>query len=315
MKKSVHFSKESPKPVQHKFKSANKRSIESIKSIIEKAEKLLTEDIDQEEENLSKVKKKIVLDINLEKPPNPDPFPLTRISKKNYKDRYENQSSPQNKDPNYISPSRQCSSLKPSNRSSPAVKQQRTVVNQPIKNQNSNPSSQRKTLKKGKQENSGNVRYTSPRKSELSKYMPMYQVPDFIEEVGITGEVLQSYELNFDYHEAAPIKEENLGHGMKRIEYRNGDVSFVYKNGTRKTNHNGVIYSFFPNGDKLQEFPDGTTSYKYAENGAIEVEYKNGNKIIFFENGQVHHFTKDGKLRVTFPDVVIQIHDVKDTTH
>ena len=351
MNKKVHFKENSDIKTKrkHSYVSANKRSIDSIKAVIEKAEKLLSEDIDKEEEELSKVRKEIVLDIKLEPEPDPNPFPFTQISKQNYRENSKNSSSSLSTTRNSTNygPSRSVLSVRALHNDSIAHSTSRTSSRQSrndsysIKNSNqissspkqsslnksssklsnsnsksqniSSPTKANKTNKYSlqskqnynddnslEQQSNGHVTdFLSPRRKQIT---PFKEVPDYIDEVGVTGQIIKSYELNFDYSEAAPIKEEYLGHGLKRVEYRNGDVSFVYKNGSRRTNHNGVMYSFFPNGDKMQEFPDGTSSYKYAENGAIEVNYKNGNKIIFFVNGQVHHYTKDGRIRVTFPD-------------
>ena len=284
MKKNVHFTQSSNEnhKSKHHFKSANKKSIDSIKSIIEKAEQLLSEQIDEEEKELSQVKKKIVLDIKLEKQPDPNPYPLTKISKRNYQERFENQRESSQK--------KRVSRLK-------SQPNHLTQESQKVKQNESLPYSNEHVKEQ-----------ITMRTTSAATSNPFRNTPDYIDEVGVTGEIIKTYELDFDYCEAAPVQEEYLGHGMKRIVYRNGDVSFVYKNGSRKTNHNGVLYSFFANGDKMQEFPDGTTSYKYAENGAIEITYTNGDRVIFFVNGQVHHFTHDGRIRVTFPDGKSQVH-------
>lgn len=128
-----------------------------------------------------------------------------------------------------------------------------------------------------------------------------------IDEINVSGEVIKSYYLDFGFQPASKIKTETLTSGVKRVKHSNGDISHVYKDGTMKVNHNGIIYTFFSNGDKLQEFPDGTNSYKYSSNGAIEVLYKNNIRVIFFANGQIQHYTPDGKCHIVVPDTALPI--------
>jgi hypothetical protein len=89
---------------------------------------------------------------------------------------------------------------------------------------------------------------------------------------------------------------------VTKVFYANGDTKVVQRNGTAKLVHGDLAWTQFPNGDHLQEFPDGATAYQYATNGSIELRLPDGRSVIEFPDGQREHRDGKGGVTVVFAD-------------
>ncbi|EAY00445.1 hypothetical protein TVAG_084820 [Trichomonas vaginalis G3] len=248
----------------------NKRDhLSAILDYLDSAESKLDNEINEMEAKLSCVTKKVAFDIEYEPEIKPKEYPLTKISKQRNRSKFLSNSSIQNS-------------------------QTQSKLNQ--------KSAQKSSIQTSKLNSKSKYNSSIKSPSSIQQKPP---IKSQIDEINISGEVIKSYHLDFGFQPSSTVKVENLTSGVKRIFHKNGDVSNVYRDGTMKTSHKGIVYTFFSNGDKQQEFPDGTNSYKYAQNNAIEVNYRNGIRVIFFANGQIQHYTPDGKCEIIVPDSTI----------
>lgn len=109
-----------------------------------------------------------------------------------------------------------------------------------------------------------------------------------------------SYRIMFDYRPKLEERSQQIPNGPKKIFYQKGDVELVYRDGTSKLKHEGIAITSFNNGDILQEFPDGTTAYKYGSSQIIELRLTDGSSLIQFPNGQREKRDPDGNVKVSF---------------
>jgi hypothetical protein len=90
--------------------------------------------------------------------------------------------------------------------------------------------------------------------------------------------------------------------GVMKVFYTNGDTKVVRRSGTARLVHGDIAWTQFPNGDHLQEFPDGATAYQYAANRSFEFRLPDGRSVIEFRNGQREYRDGKGGVTVAFAD-------------
>jgi hypothetical protein len=64
----------------------------------------------------------------------------------------------------------------------------------------------------------------------------------------------------------------------------------------------GLRWTTFANGDKLLEFADGATEYRYAGSGTVEIRAADGRSAIEFPNRQRQFRARNGDICVELPD-------------
>lgn len=116
--------------------------------------------------------------------------------------------------------------------------------------------------------------------------------------------VLRSgYPIVFEYEPKEPVRHERIPHGPLRTLFKNGDIKYEFHEGTvRIKTTTGFTYTYYTNGDKQQEFPDGASAYRYNSNGSVEFRCVDKTLMYFFENGQIEEHFSNGQTRVRFPD-------------
>ena len=118
--------------------------------------------------------------------------------------------------------------------------------------------------------------------------------------------IKEEYGIDFNFKEGEIFKTEKLFKGVIKKLYTNGDFSLVFPNGTTKIYHKDQIFTKFNNGDRLQEFRDGTKAYKYNSNSSIEITFPNKVNLIYFADGQIERTGRDGSITITFPNGVVK---------
>jgi hypothetical protein len=111
-----------------------------------------------------------------------------------------------------------------------------------------------------------------------------------------------SYRIDFGHKLGRVERIQRLQGGIIKTYYQNGAVMSEKSNGVIHLIHNEMKWMRFPNGDELQEFPDGSTAYKYDSNGAVELRLRNGESIIEFSDGQREYRSQNGEVKIVFAD-------------
>lgn len=109
------------------------------------------------------------------------------------------------------------------------------------------------------------------------------------------------YHLCFDYDPGHIQRTNTFSGGITKTYYTNGAIKEVDRKGKSVISHRNVRYTSFPNGDKMQEFPDGANAYRYA-NGITELRLRDGTSIIEFPDGRRETRHKDGQVLVELRD-------------
>lgn len=109
-----------------------------------------------------------------------------------------------------------------------------------------------------------------------------------------------NYKIRFHY-KCADLErvEETPGCPVVRI-FKNGDRELTYKDGTVMIFHENMKFTYFANGDRMQEFQDGASAYKYYEQGTIEFKTPNGVRVVQYSNGRRDRISESGEVTTTF---------------
>ena len=112
----------------------------------------------------------------------------------------------------------------------------------------------------------------------------------------------QGYHVRFDHNPGMVMRTVRMQDGTKKTYYRTGDVRYEKTNGRVVTVHGDVTFTKFPNGDQMQEFPDGVNAYKYASSGAVELRLLDGSSVIDFSDGRREKRMPTGEILVALND-------------